>query len=331
VAAASTGTIAYDSTGGTYERELTLTDSTWDDNAIDWSVAIDGIVYDIASRESDTVVTIDPDQAPTADIDAATSYEAFPRYYALPDDFMSLSDPMPEETHTILGAHVSMEELLSRMRSSPDSGEPAIWSIGPIPDAYGRFALYIWPPASTAQTVDFIYRCKPRQMRYTGHEKKCSQGTIAVTYNSADVTGTSTAFESLMEGCIIRIGDSATIAPTGVAGQQPWVEQRSIMVVTDTTTIELDAVVQTTRSGVKYTVTEPLDIDPGAVPAFLRLAEKELLHESGKYTQADAARCREALMRARAGSNRYTQRRRVAGHESLIPLRPITTEYTVEE
>lgn len=331
IAAESTGTVAFDLTGGTYEYQLTLTDSTWNANAIDWSVAIDDVVYDIASRESSTVVTLDPNQAPTADIAAGETYEAFPRYYALPEDFQSLSDPMPEATHTILGTHVSMEELLSRMRSSPDSGEPAIWSIGPIPDAYGRFALYIYPPANTSQTVDFIYRAKPRELRFSGHEKKCSAGTITVVSGSATVTGSSTTFEDLMEGCILRIGDSTTVAPTGLAGQQPWVEQRSILLYTSGTVVTLDANVVTSRSGTKYTVTDPIDLDPGSVPAFLRMAERQLLYDCGKYTAADETRCRRALMNAKAAQNRTTQRRIVAGHESMIPLRPITTEYTVEE
>jgi len=326
-AAESTGTIEFDYTGGTYERELTLSDSTWNSDAATWSVLIDDVIYDIDQRKSDTVVTLDSSQTPIADIAAATDYEAFPRYYLLPEDFQSASDPLPEETEAILGKYVSWEMLQSRMRSAPDSGEPIMWTIGAAPGNYGRFALFIHPVASSAQTVDIPYRAKPRELRYSGHEKKCSAGTIAVTAGSADVTGTSTTFEKLMEGCVLRIGSSTTIQPTGLAGQDPWAEQAVIKTYTSATAIVTESNIVTAASGVKATVTDPIDLDPAAIGAFLRMVEKQLLYESGKYTPADEKRCREALMRARTGANRTSNRRRIAGHETLIPKYPVTTEY----
>lgn len=324
----TTGTVAYD-----YDNnQLTLTGATWPSDAEDWTVLISDVQYDILARSSSTVVTLNTVQRPTADITAGTSYEVYRRYYTLPDDFVSMYEPMPEPTSVALGLELSLDQLLSRMRYSPDSGEAVCWAVGPVPDVLGRHALYLWPPHDTAESFDIWYRSQPRPLRYCGIEKKCSVGTIAVTAASAAVTGTSTTFESGMVGSVFRIGDDATYQPTGVAGVRPWMEQRSISTFTSTTSITLDAVVATNRSGVKYTVTDPIDLDPAAVTAFIRTAERNISQAlGGKEVTRDADRARKAVLTARGASNRTNMRRRVAGDDILESRWPRTIDTTDPE
>ena len=325
VAPQSDGTVAYD-----YDNnELTLTDDTWPSDAIDWTVVIDNVTYDIETRTSDTVVTLNSTQQPTADIDAGTSYEAYQRYHVLPDDFVSMCDPMPESGSSILGTWMPPEELFSQMRYSPGSGEATSWTIAPVPDVYGRLAIFMWPAHGRAESLDIWYRSQPRPLRYVGNEQKCSAGTIAVTADSATVTGTSTTFENAMEGSIFRVGDHATYQPTGLTGVRPWTEQRSILTYASATSITLDGVIASSASGVKYTVTDPLDIDPAAVTALYRVAERNLSRTiGGREVSKDEKTADSAILAARGASNRTSQRRRVVGADQPLSKWPTTGTYS---
>jgi len=323
----STGTIEYTASS----RQMTLTGATWPSDAEDWTVVVSNVAYDIETRSSDTVVVLDSVQASTSDIASGTSYEAFKRYYVLPDDYVAMADPIPEHASTILGTYAPMEEVLGRMRASPESGTSRIWTVGPVPDVYGRMAIFMSPPNSSAETVDIWYRSQPRPLRYSGLESKCHAGTVTLTADSASVSGSSTSFEDAMEGSIFRVGADSTYQPTGLAGVRPWVEQRSVLTYTSSTAITLDAVIGTSRNGVKYTITDPLDLDVAAVPAFYRLAERNLSYGiGGKELDKDIRRADMAIMSARGASNR-TNRRRIAGAEVLVPRRPLVGDYYVDE
>ena len=323
----STGTVTYDSDANTLE----IDGGTWPTTAIDWTVLIDNVTYDIASYTSSTVVTLDTTQKPTSDIAAGTSFEIYRRYYTLPDDFVAMSDPMPGETSSLFGVYLEPDELFARMRREPGSGQATAWTVAPILDTYSRMGLYLQPPHSTAETLDIWYRSQPRPLRYVGTEKRCSAGTIDVVADSAVVAGTSTTFENAMEGSIFRIGDHGTYQPTGLRGARPWVEQRSILTYTSATAVTLDAVVATSQSTIKYTVTDPIDIDPAASTALLRMAERNLSQAlGGRDVAMDVRRAEEAIQAARGASNRTSQRSRVAGVEASQPRWPDTSTYTYD-
>ena len=89
VAAYSTGTIAYDHTGGTYERQATLTSGTWPSWAARGILRINDIDYDVHERISDTVVTLSVNSNPGADVASSTTYTLSRDAYPLPFDFQS--------------------------------------------------------------------------------------------------------------------------------------------------------------------------------------------------------------------------------------------------
>ncbi|GAG47143.1 unnamed protein product [marine sediment metagenome] len=74
----------------------------------------------------------------------------------------------------------------------------------------------------------------------------------------------------------MRIGTD-TDRPTGRFGEHPFAEERIITAVDSTTALTLDAVVVTSRSGVYYSIADPIDIGRVAKNAFLRMAEKHLV------------------------------------------------------
>jgi len=293
------GTIAYDHTGGTYERELTLTDDTWPDWCIDASVRIGNVTSDIAAKKSTTVVTLDEMMNPGQDVDSGTGYSLYQRRDKLPADFGRFTDPMAE-TNWRFGKQVSQKRMDMLDRWQQSSGTIEYYSIAEMPDIYGHKAIYIYPRPTSDQTVDFTYWRLPRPLRYSGHASDDYDGTVVVTGSS--VTGTGTAFASDMTGAVMRFS-SDTTKPTGRFGSHPFVEERTIHAVADTTHLTLDNNVGTNRSGVRYVISDPMDLGLEAHNAFLRRCEMHLAVARNLDNKADVmALAQDALRDARAAS-----------------------------
>jgi len=312
-----TGTIAYDYTGGTYERQLTLTTGTWPSWAVDATVRIDDIEYDVATRESDSVLTLDTQLCPDADIAAGTTYSIYKRYYALPTDFDRFYGPWTEETW-FKAVQVHPSDWMAMGRFSSQTGTPARYCIMAMEGMYGTLMLGIDPVADADQTLDIMYWRKPREIRYSGYWGAADDnpGLITVTAGSASVSGATTDFELGHVGTILRIGYDGTNAPTGRDGLYPFAEERAIHAWTSTTAIELDAVVVKARTSVKYTISDPIDLDPNLHEAFLYCCAKHTaFHAAHPDADQAAAVYKEALDRARAADCRSLQSQ-VAGGPS---------------
>src|SRR5262245_36339930 len=67
-APSSQGTVVYSRTGAAYERMVTLTGSTWPAWAALGRLSIGQMNYEVASRKSDTVLTLSSTSCPGADI-----------------------------------------------------------------------------------------------------------------------------------------------------------------------------------------------------------------------------------------------------------------------
>ena len=140
------------------------------------------------------------------------------------------------------------------------------------------------PPPSSARTYDFMAEVSPRPLKV----EKYAEGTIATTSGSATVTGTSTEFSDAHVGCVIRISDNGISEPTSLVGgidpepdgsDRPYQYQHIIKSVESTTSLTLESTVAGTLSGVKFVISDPLDIEPGAMfTYFQRLCEFEFAH-----------------------------------------------------
>lgn len=344
-AAQTSGTVAYDKTGGaTCERQLTLTDATWPSDVQDWAIQVDDIVCEVEKRYSATVVQLDATMCPVADIDSGTSYTAFQRWYALPNDFRSLCAPM-EETSGLIGTYVSPAEMERLMRWSFTSGDVYYYTIRAAPGLYGTKAFFVHGASDSAETYDYLYRRWARPLRYSGEKANDYAGTISVTAGSTTVTGSGTSFNSnLHPGSIFWIGDSDATVPTSWEGDgsantyEPWVEQRSIRSVTHSESLTLDGNVVTTRSGVKYRITDPIDVDQAAIDAFLLCCETEfarLALMSGKSVSQQIRRDLEneyqrALREAKVADNDIAQRKIVGGHRMIATRLSYSTSRPVD-
>ena len=172
---------------------------------------------------------------------------------------------------------VSLDTVLGFERHVRASANPPQWfAIGPDPNAYGQMAIYVQYEPSTEEGLRFYYRRYPRRLKYSGLETSSFAGTVATnTDNASIIDGTGTSFTSDMVNSVIRFG-TASSKPTGMRDINPYSEQRIIKAVNSGTSITLDSAPSTVASGTKYVISDPLDLRPTMIEAFLRGCEWKL-------------------------------------------------------
>ncbi len=317
-AAVTDSTVAYDHTGGaTCERQLTLASGSWPSDIQDWAIQVDDIICEVEQRHSSTVLQLDAVMCPPEDIDAGTSYTAFQRWYALPNDFQSMVLPM-EESACLTGTYVTPARMEELQRWAFTTGDVYYWTVRSAPGLLGSFGIFLHGATTTTETYDFVYNRRLLRLRYHGEATNDSTGTITVTAGSTTVQGSDTSFDTVNHpGSIMLIGtDSNT--PTGWEGSYPYGEMRTIRSVTDTDTLTLDGEIVTARSDVGYRITDPIDLPGDVCEAFLKCCEAEYGHLARLEERKELeAAYRAELQRAKAADCRVQQVRVVGGPQMI--------------
>ena len=114
-----------------------------------------------------------------------------------------------------------------------------------------------------------------------------------------------------MAGSIVRLSSTTADDPTGLVGAKPFAMERTIMSVESATTLTVDSTFTDTLSGVKYLISDPVDVDEGAMlTAFLRCCEKQVAISRNMKTKADSTQLYlEALIQGREADSRSYQTR----------------------
>jgi hypothetical protein len=270
VASQSTGTIAY--THST--RQVTLTGATWPSDVLDYVLVIGQVRCVPTVRDSSTVITLSEAQNPGADVAAEATYELYKDTYALPDNFVAATgilrdvlDPYRMVREQTLAEIVSYNRLLS-------SGLPDRYTFVKHPRYAGGMAILFSPAPNEAKTYELPCVTRPRPLR----TKLYTTGTVTTTADSTAATGTGTAFASAHAGCVLRVSENSTTLPTTVIGSMedlnPAALTRLIKSVTNATTLVLEQAADVSLAGMKYTISDPIDFEHGAMlTAFLRMAE----------------------------------------------------------
>lgn len=269
VASQTTGTIAYDHTGGTYERVVTLTGGTWPSWSAFGMLRIDGVDYLVAGIKSSTEIVLSVNSNPGADITAGETYTLFRDTYPLPVDFGSMG-VLRNTDRSIYPELCSPNEFMSFQSVSEGPGQPRLYTLASDPNYLGTMALKLYPPPDTAYTYQYTYRRQPRQANIYQY----NTGTI--TASGTTVTGSSATFTSDMVGSVLRPGTAAA-APTGPTGSNPYSEQRIIVELVNSTTLTIDQAFSSSVSGAKYEISDPIDLEANAMyTAFIRRCELEM-------------------------------------------------------
>lgn len=267
----STGTVTYDHTGGSHERQLTLSGGTWPTWAAFGTVNINRNFYNVESRKSDTVLTLDSVTNPGADL-SASAYQIFRDNYPLPDDYLAM-DRLVDLTGVGLAlTHVSPGDYHQAARIQRQLGMPTYFTIQRSLDERSKNALFFGPPPRQIRSYEFMYRAQPRALR----TERYATGTV--TNSGTTITGVGTAFTQDHVGSVIRFSSNGN-APTSVVGNlqaddNQFSEQRTIVSVESATSLTINNATTQNYSGVGYTISDPIDIEPAVMLlVFQRLAE----------------------------------------------------------
>lgn len=256
-------------------RQLTLSSGTWPATAAYGKVKIGSVIGEVHERTSDTVLTMDADKNFGANIPAGTSYTWFRDTYPLPENFKAMWSPYAESYWKL--RPITPDQWLYNSQFCPADGDPDMYAIIQDPDNIGRYAIGLYPAPSSVQTYRMIYRRSPRELWFSGDEDDARAGTVTVSAGGTNVTGTNTAISSRMVGSVIRFGSDAIHHPTDRHGQHPYVDQRIIASCSSGTSFTIDSASSQAFSGVKYIVSDPIDMTGRMSLAFLAKCKVELL------------------------------------------------------
>ena len=266
VADYDTGTIAY--THST--RAVTLTTGTWPSWAARGVLLIDDVEYQVYSRDSSSQITLSVNSNPGENVASGTSYSIYQDTYTLPVDFTEAGEFKDIENSRVLDM-VTPDEWLGLHNNGTTPSQPYAATIVQDPDYQGVMALRIFPPSDAVYRYDYMYRRMPRQLLTPQYN------TGTVTTSTTTVTGTSTSFTSNMLGSVIRFSSSTSTAPTGIPGANPFTAERIITAFGSTTSLTIDSALSAELTGVKYEISDPIDLEQGAMYSFfLRKCEYEL-------------------------------------------------------
>lgn len=250
-----TGTIEYDHTGGTYERQLTLTGGTWPTWASYGTVVIANVPYDVDRRISDTVVTLRVNSCPSDDVAAGTSYQIYRARYDLPDNYVSMHKPIMTSQYFIL-SYITYDQFLVRRNLNDGTGQPLYFTIAD--NGYGRSQIMMWNPPDQEYQLEFEYKRKP----YLPVVVDESTGTVNLTSGSLDLTGNSTLFTAAMQGAVIRVSYDQK-PPTAFDSVNPPQFEQLIESYVSSTAMTLREAAAYTVNKRAYVISSRLDLMDG--------------------------------------------------------------------
>lgn len=257
------GSVTYASSTRTLTK---VTGDSFPADATRFHIRIGDIVCRIQTRVSNTQLILDATLRLSDDIDQAVEARLYRSVYPLPADFRNIDAPIDESSWT--GFQYVSQDLAMKMERADDiAGPPAYWTVRKDPDSMG-YAIQVLGYPVKVEALDFTYRRSPRPMRLSGHETPARQGTVTVSGTSA--SGSGTAFSADMVGSVLRLGTPAAV-PDSYGSMNPYAAQARITAISNTSTATIDT--SLSYSGVKYVVTDPVDMPAGMHNAMLSACE----------------------------------------------------------
>ncbi len=278
-------TDAYVSTTATYvhstlKATLATALPTW---AVYGELSMDSIVGDVDSVNTSTnpaVVVMGADLNFGEDISTSTDASLYRTHWTLPENFRSFGSPIRGDGGGQVLRYCAPNEYLSLAHSGAPTGDPCVYTIMQDPDFVGRLALYLFPAPLEVVNYRTIMVVAPRPLWFTGTESAARTGSLTVSSGSRQVQGNSTTIDTeRMEGSVVRFSASTTDPPTDQHGTNPYVNQRIITLVNaadGANAFQIDTAASQTFTTVKYTIADPIDIDPIMLPAFYMRCKIEL-------------------------------------------------------
>lgn len=273
------GTIEYIHAGtgtgtGSEARSVVLSGATWPSDVVDYKIIIDGTHYAIESRVDDDEITLPENENPGADVDAGTSYTLYKQTYSLPIGIAEMGMLVDLDNNRQVPIIASDARVARKYFSRDTPDTPWHVSFGGGPVYLNDLSVTFVPPPNSERDYRLTYQRQPKMLETEIY----STGTATVASGSTSVTfGGEASLTDRHVGSVIRFG-SSTQDPTPVPGaidgtDNPFTDQ-AVILSQDGDSCTLDTAVNKAYSGVKYSISDPVDIEIGShLTAFQRLCE----------------------------------------------------------
>lgn len=287
-------------------QQLVVSGATWPTWIVQGIVLLNNIEYPVVSQTDSQTIVLDPNNSPSADMAAGSTFMAYLDTYALPADFISM-DELINATYVMGLDYVHPSQWLAKHRLVYTPATPYRYTITGHPSYFGTMAVRLFPAPDTTYQLDYIYQRRARPLQIDNY----STGTVNVSANNQIIAGNGTAWTSKMIGCVIRFSADGVSLPTGLIGSNPYNYERVIIGVTNGTSLTLDATIPDSWNGVKYLISDPVDIEDGAMlTAFLRCCEWQLARSRNMRDRTEIEQeYNRALIRAKEADSRSFQER----------------------
>lgn len=324
VASQTTGTITYTHSS----RTVTLASATFPTNADKYRIIISNVHYDIDSYTDSTHVVLSSTSNPGANVAAGTTYTLYRSEYTLPSTFRRALGLIDVSSQVPIRIITDQEEQSLQQSYQGTPGVPSFATIRNNGEQAGLSLIFNCPP-SAARSYDLLYDAFPRPFVLA---EKYSTGTVSVSSGDTALTGSGTTFPSNCAGCVLRLSADTVNEPTGQFGAQidgqhidnPYPFQTTVKTYTSATALVLTDAADAAYSGVKYTLSDPIDIEDGAMwTAFLRMAEAayaRLARFELPVTQMYELQARNALIQAKENDVRTVGRQ----NQLFVSYRPVS-------
>jgi hypothetical protein len=272
----STGTVTY--THST--RTVTLSAGSFPTWAARGTLYLGTASYEVQSMPTAGTLLLTETSNPGADV-ASSSFALYRDTYLLPADFMQGDRFFEHATRKAL-EYVGPADFWQKNQTQQLTGLPAYYTFLGDRDDPTRMAVRFTPLPSAAGNLDYTYLRQPREPLFD----KYDAGTIT-TNATTTVSSSGATFTDAMAGSILRVAysgsplaeETAAVAPQWferMALPFPYIYERRIVSQSGGNALVVDEAIPT-LSGVKYQISDPIDIEPIVMRrAFLRCAEWQL-------------------------------------------------------
>ncbi len=241
-----------------------------------------------------------------------TTFTLYRDAYLLPPDFIAQDTPVYQENFGGL-TWIHPTDVMWGHRYLRSAGTPFYFTIQGDTRHPFRLSARLFPYPDQVRTIDYVYHRRPRPLGISEYR----EGTVTLTSGSTTATGSGAAFTAAMAGAVLRCG-TALIPPSSPIGAAPAVFETIVLEVLTAATLRLADAAPADFTAVKYAISDPVDVEPGAMgDAVLRGVEKYLHVARNIDDKRDAfARFDLALRAAKAADSRSFQGRAVGAQRS---------------
>jgi len=328
VAQQTAGKVNFDLTGGVVERVLTVYDdvlapgtTTWPTWARYGTVRVGTAVWDVAERIDNYNLQLTAALSPTDDF-TAQSYSLYQDTYVMPSDFQALGEVIiPSQARRLV--NVTNQEYVVYQRTITGPSTPIAYSIGGDPNYFGALAMRLFPPPDNVYNLDFIYKRFPRPLKVARVTAGLASGTTSsttVTFTGTTLTPDTAVCLSPYTGSVLRLAATNDDHPTDLSGASPALFERVITNVVDATTVLIDQALTCDLTNVKYTISDPVDIEMGSMYVFFL---RECEHQSRivrrmKSTPEEMLEYKESMWAAYEADNRSFEKVSAGGSKGVF-------------